>query len=428
MYIAQHLVAGEEGGFCRDSHENVNASVVFPGEDHAGADAFAALPTDETKLPWQVHHAQHRASNARGLPNRARDLLAELARTVDHRRPLSAIFAKRRRIAERAQLTSRTLCRALADLEEAGFITRKAQLRLDDGPMKGTFDGVHLHLTEKAAVLLGLINPEVAHGSTPAHKASDGSEDSRTAQGLNGFEQADDDAGNGFAEPHAKVAHGAYIRDLSPVAFQKRQPGQVPADLERLRSLGFSKFLIFGLMRDAREQGKRLSDVVQATWHGLKRSDKPICYLRSLLKRDVDFGAVARAREAAHAAERNAVAERDAADALVRSVGAQTFVDESGEQLARVDPDGVSMFVSRVDESGERVAAGPWQIGFAAAVRTGRIRVATEADLKAFAQARRRHTVPVLRPDSVPRVLTDSVRTGLAGVRAALHGPMARLR
>jgi hypothetical protein len=63
---------------------------------------------------------------------------------------------------------------------------------------------------------------------------------------------------------------------LLSTAFQNRQPGQVPADLQRLLTLGFSKFLIFGLMRDARERGKRLSDVVQATWHGLKRADRPV--------------------------------------------------------------------------------------------------------------------------------------------------------
>lgn len=427
MSIAQLEVAGE-GGFCRTSVENVNASVVSPKEDHADAAAFAALPTDETKLPWQIHHAQNRALSAKGIPLRARHLLAELARTVDRHRPLASIFAKRKRMSERAQLPPRTLCRALVDLEDAGLITRKAQRRLDDGPMKGTFDGVHLNLTEKAAVLLGLLKQEVAHGSTPASKGSDGSVDDQVAHGSFDLEQADDRAGNGFTKPHAEVAHGAYIRDLSP-ASQKRQPGQVPADLERLRSLGFREFLIFKLMREAREQGKRLSEVVEACWHGLKKANRPICYLQSLLRSNVDFGYQVRQKAAEQAAKRDAAAERDDAAAFAQQHAGETFVDAKGERLLVVDGEGQGASIRSASEDAARQVAGAWLVDFVRAVRSGLWRLADAADVEAFEQARRAHTAATERQRPTPggpieaKVTPREVGKGhLAALRGMMRG------
>jgi hypothetical protein len=418
MSIAQRDVAGE-GGFCRNSHEDGNASVVSINEDDGDAAAFAALSTDETNLPWQIHHAQHRASNARGLPKRARDLLAELARTVDHRHPLTAIFAKRKRISARAQLTPRTLCRALVDLEVAGLITRKAQLRLGDGPMKGTFDGVHLHLTKKAATLLGLLNIEVAHGSTPASEGSHGSGDARMVHGSDDTEQAHDDAENDFDEPRAKVAYGAYIRGLFPASSQKRQPGQVPADLERLRSLGFHEFLIFRLMREAREAGKRLSDVVQVCWHGLKKAERPICYLRALLRSNVDFRYQAMQRSAEQTAKRDADAERDAANTLVLQMAGQVFVDAKGEQLLEVDADGQGAAIQSTREGTVRRSPSTWAQAFARGYHAGHWRLADSADREAFAQARYRHTAVVARPDSAPRMITEVAREAMKALMAA---------
>ena len=133
----------------------------------------------------------------------------------------------------------------------------------------GLFGRAYLQLTERAAALLGYFR-------TPAHATSAKRPVANLCRGSR--LQAPDRSMLSFTDPSAKLADGGIYKDLSPTPFQKRQPGQVPEDLQRLRSLGFIDFLIFKLMREARENGKRLSDVVEATWDHLKAAKAPINY------------------------------------------------------------------------------------------------------------------------------------------------------
>jgi hypothetical protein len=410
MSIAQHQVAGE-GGFCAASDENVNASVVSQTREHSDA---AALSADNTTLPWIIHHAQARAQSIAEIPQRARNVLAALARTVDALRPYAAIFAGRELLTDRAQQSERTFYRSLLDLEAAGLIRRAGQLRFVTEGYEGRFGRTYLHLTERAAILLGLVKPaSVPLPAEPAKPYASGAEPSATA--------AEDTRDPAFAEPTANVADGTYIRDLSPDAFQKRQPGLVPSDLERLRSLGFSKFLIFKLMREAREQGKRLSEVVEACWHGLKKAVKPICYLQALLRSNVDFGFQVRQRNAERDATRDAAAERDAAAVLARQVAGQQFVDAEGGRLLAVDSDGQGAAVTTVDEGVPRRMSSAWAIGFRRERTAGLWRVASDADLEAFAQMRRQQVTAVAPSEPVERVLTATVAGHLASLRAKLR-------
>ncbi len=58
----------------------------------------------------------------------------------------------------------------------------------------------------------------------------------------------------GKAQPSATLADGPY-KDVYLTSFQKRQPGALPSDLERLTSLDFNKFFVFKLMgRSARQR------------------------------------------------------------------------------------------------------------------------------------------------------------------------------
>jgi hypothetical protein len=410
MSIAQHQVAGE-GGFCRTSNENVNASVVSQTREHSDA---AALSADNTTLPWVIHHAQARAQSIAELPQRARNVLAALARTVDAKRPYAAIFAGRALLTGRSGLSERTFYRGLADLEALGLIRRPCQLRIATEGYEGRFGRAHLHLTELAATLLGLVEPAVVPSpAEPAKPYSAGAEPSATG--------ADDARDPAFPEPSATVADGAIYKDLSPASSQKRQPGQVPADLERLRSLGFRKFLIFKLMREAREQGKRLSEVVEACWHGLKKAAKPICYLQALLRSNVDFGFQVRQRNAERDAARDAAAERDAAASVARQVGGQRFVDAKGEQMLDVDADGQGAAVTSVHEGVARRLPSTWAVEFTRALRSGLWRLAGEGDTEAFAEARRaRHAART----PVAEVPTDpaAARDRLASLKALLRG------
>ncbi|GAB2875591.1 hypothetical protein GCM10027093_08760 [Paraburkholderia jirisanensis] len=388
MSIAQHDVAGEG---------EVHPSQDGPDDNRIDAAALVAFQSEAVNLPWIIFRAAFRASRVDALPSRARAVLAALARTVDAARPYAAIYARRELLMDRAMLSPRTFYRSLDDLESTGLITRTVQARYVE---VGKFGRVHLHLTEHAATLLGLVEAVTPPSPTPTPAAPAGS----------------------FEGPCANVADGAIYGDLPPPAFQKRQPGQVPADLQRLLPLGFSKFLIFNLMKQARKAGKRLSDVVEATWAHLKAAKRPICYLRALLRNPVDFGYQVRVRDAEHAASRDTEAERDAAQALVAELAGQTLVDETGTRKLVLDAEGASLAVYSVDESVPRHEAGDWQLRFARAVRSGRIRVASEEDLEAFAQERRSRTVPLTPTPDAPRVITATAGSHLANLRAALRG------
>jgi hypothetical protein len=411
MSIAQHFVAGEVGLRLHFSDtENVDVSPTSQSTEDSDV---IALSFDSVNLPWIILRAVHRASRLDGVPARARSVLAALARTVDASNPYGHIYARRELLTERSMQSERTFYRSLDDLETAGLIDRPPQRRYVHA---GLFGRAYLHLTERAAIILGLA-AEPIPADQPVEAKADSVDSSTTNAGA---QQAGTAAAEAFSYRSATVADGGIYKDLSPTTFQKRQPGQVPADLQRLRSLGFQKFLIFKLMREARQQGKRLSDVVEATWDHLKKAVRPICYLRALLHSTADFGFQVRSREAERNAVRAANEEQQAAEALVAHVAGQSFVDVSGDRKLVVDVDGMSLSVYSVEEGVARREAGQWQVRFAQALRAGQIRVATGADLEAFAQARRQVSVPVRTAPGGPRVATEAVSDHLALLRGTL--------
>jgi hypothetical protein len=179
----------------------------------------------------------------------------------------------------------------------------------------------------------------------------------------------------------------------------------VPEDLQRLRSLGFFDFLIFKLMREAREHGKRLSDVVEATWDHLKLAKAPINYLRSLLRGTVDFAHQLRARMNVKAEEQARVKRTLEADQVARQSAGKTFLDASGARKYVIDADGENMVVYNRDEGIGRQAAG-WKEGFAAALARGQIRAASS------------YVQPEQGRERPP--VTAQVREHIAGLRSLL--------
>ncbi|GAB5101380.1 Replication protein O [Caballeronia sp. HLA56] len=331
MSIAQPLVAGED-----ETHP-------------ADSEAIVAFYADPVNLPWKIFRAAFRANQLDGLPQRARSLLAALARTVDQAKPFAAIFARRELLKGRAMQSMRTFYRSLDDLEKAGLINRRAQSRYVEA---GLFGRAYIHLTQNAAELLGLVTPPGNATSNPETVS--------------------------LAHPSAIVAHGGIYKDLYPASSQKRQPGNVPEDLQRLRSLGFLDFLIFKLMREAREHGKRLSDVVEVTWPHLKAAKAPICYLRALLRNPVDFSHMVRMKSQA-AVEAQTKRVREAQSARVaRECAGQTFVSALGETTYVVSSDGEAMTVYKTGEDIGREAVN-WKADFAQAIDRGFIRSSTDA-------------------------------------------------
>lgn len=387
MSIAQRFVAGEG---------------VAHSEDSAALTAFRC---DSTNLPWIIFRAAFRAAHIEQIPARARAVLSALARTVDAAKPFAAIFARRELLTGRALQSMRTFYRSLDDLEAAGLIDRRPQARYDEA---GLFGRAYLHLTEHAAALLGLIE------SPPAQQIE-------TVQAPT--EPVPSPAPITVLAPSAKVADGGIYKDLSPYVFQKRQPGQLPPDLQRLRTLGFFDFLIFKLMREAGMHGKRLSDVVEATWDHLKRAKAPINYLRALLRNPVDFGLILRRRHAeAHAEHERAQQQREA-ERFAREHAGRTFIDVDNARQFVVGAAGESLTIFSVTERVGRQATG-WMPSFASALKAGKLRPATALDLEQFAEAQR-GAAPSTQP--MPSSLAGerppvsaSARDRIAGLRQLL--------
>jgi hypothetical protein len=403
MDIAQRSVAREG-----ELHPAQTATCNAPTD----SDALAAFRSDSVNLPWVIFRAAFRAAHIEQLPQRARAVLSALARTVDAERPFAAIFARRELLTGRALQSMRTFYRSLDDLEAAGLIERRPQSRYVEA---GLFGRSYLHLTPHAAALLGLV-------ATPASAAPANAINVEPAP----LPPVVVPANPSFDGPSANVADGAIYKDLSPVSFQKRQPGQVPADLQRLRSLGFFDFFIFKLMREAREQGKRLSDVVEATWDHLKLATSPISYLRALLRSTVDFTHQVRQRMQARNEEHERIKRAARVELLVRDSAGQTFVDTEGRRKYVIDADGQSMMVYGAGEGIARQAVG-WKQGFADARARGRIRPASHEDLEAFAQASRTPTASMSRqagtglPAQGKPKVTTQVRDHIAGLRDLLR-------
>jgi len=403
MSIAQHFVAGE--GEVRPQQ---TAEIEVP----ADSAALTAFRCDSVNLPWIIFRAAFRANHIEQLPQRARAVLSALARTVDAAHPFGAIYARREVLTGRAMQSMRTFYRSLDDLEDANLIERRPQSRYVE---IGKFGRSHLHLTPRAAVLLGFVEAETA--TAPSEVPSPVVEP--VDQPANALP---------FAGPCVTVADGAIYGDLIPASFQKRQPGQLPVDLQRLRSLGFIDFLIFKLMREAREAGKRLSEVVEVTWEHLKVAKRPINYLRALLRSPVDFGHQLRSKSEALASEQLRIERAAQADLIAQQCAGQTFIDVTGQHQYVVAADGQSMVVYMRDEGVGRQAAG-WQDKFAEAIQAGRIREASQDDLGAFARSVRESTSRTAHaagragqyPPEKPRV-TQEVRNHIAGLHDLLRG------
>lgn len=406
MSIAQPSVAGE--------------GAVHPfDQEHPDLDvdqkARSQFTCDTTNLPWVIYRAAFRAEHLSELPARARALLAALARTVDAERPYAAIFARRELLTGRALQSMRTFYRGLDDLESAGLILRPPQKRHGE---VGLFGRAYLHLTPKAAVLLGLVETEAVEHTAKANLSAPDASTALTDR------------------PSAKVAHGGIYKDLFPTASQKRQPGQLPADLERLRALGFRRFLIFKLMGEARQHGKRLSDVVEVSWAHLQAAHAPIAYLRKLLRVPVDFEFQRRARQvAAHEAQAAARDAEQVHETVTRCAG-RTFFDTHAQRRWHVAPDATTLTILNVREASERVAVSGWQSEFVQRWEAGKLLVATpelaaqfEAQRAQAVQERARTRVPVrgrvaegasAAPAGVPqaRQITPTMQENLAQIKS----------
>ncbi|CAE6846863.1 Replication protein O [Paraburkholderia aspalathi] len=396
MFIAQHSVASE--GSVRPLLAESSCAAT-------DGDALVEFTSDSINLPWIIFRAVHRATHIQGLSTRSRALLAALARTVDADRPYAAIFARRELLTGRAMQSMRTFYRSLDDLEAAGLITRAPQKRYGSA---GLFGRAYLHLTEKAAKILGLVATE-----------QDAVEMKQDSAAVSNDKQAIEAS---LERRSANVADGGIYKDLYPPS-QKRQPGTLPADLQRLTSLGFHEFLVFKLMTEAKAQGKFLSDVVDASWAGLKKAHAPINYLRALLRKPVDFAH--RARVLRQGAEQQVHHDADQAEltATIARCAGRTFYNTNSTRRLTVSTDGSTLMAFDAAEQQSRSAISGWTKAFAAGLREGRLLPATDQRDAAFA-AHCLSVVPTLtrhQGEGRPRELTGSINGHLKEIKERLR-------
>ena len=227
-------------------------------------------------LPWPTLRAAERAVQFPGLSARARMVLRALARTVDHRQPAAKIYARRALLQERATLSERTFFRALADLEAADLIIRYEHWSTY-GP--AGFNRAYISFTLKA--IQGLFED----GDTATRSKPTGRRDLIRSVQTNAIQHGDRQTALADVKPEDEPLYESYSHSTPGTATvaeaikedlyqskQERQPGSLPADLTRLLGLGFRKFFVFKLMREARRCGKRLSDVVSVAWEHLSQA------------------------------------------------------------------------------------------------------------------------------------------------------------
>ena len=349
MSIAQLFVAGEA-----ESHASQYQFI-----DPLETSPVEITPPTRKRLKRATLVACELALRMPGLTRSARRALSVLAMTANNDDPLARIFKHRDTLCEQADMSPATWYRAQDQLIDAGFITIDHQVR----KRHGRFAGAFIYLTRPAAEALGLLEPLPHEAFTS--ESVDVAVDELVPPSLN-----------------SRVPYTEVYR--LPDVFQKRQPGQVPADLQRLRALGFFDFLIFKLMREAREQGKRLSDVVEATWDHLKLAAAPINYLRALLRNPVDFSHLVRRRTEAGVAQSKQEELQAHAVKIAQKYAGKSFIDADGQHRYVIESDGESMTITNAGEGVARQAVN-WKHSFVAALLGGKIRLATTADLEGFA-------------------------------------------
>lgn len=238
-----------------------------------GTAAGTFVPAKKKYLPNSILRAINTASELQGLTTGVRVTLQTICRYVNQHAPLGAVFTRRAKIADRAGLSVRSVDRHISKLESMGLVRVEDQRH---GQRNGKFLVTHIYPTLQLARILGLVQAEDVQSQ---------------------------------AQPSDKVASG-HIYDLSGPSSSKKQGRQgttsaptIPADLARLVEMGLMPPTVCKLMREAREHGKRLSDVVDVVIDRLQELKLKGGQIRSYLAKAIaspsDFASLAaRAREA----------------------------------------------------------------------------------------------------------------------------------
>lgn len=256
--------------------------------DHETA-GIELVPPKRKYLPNKILRAIDQAVELQGLTTGVRTTLQTICRYVSQHDPLGPVFTRKTKIADRAGLSERTVHRHIVKLESLGLLRAEDQRH---GKKNGKFLVTHIFLTEKLARMVGLIGGEEAIlASSPSDKMTGGHI-------------------KGLPDPSSTKKQGR------PKQNGQRIEPTLPADLQPLAELGMWPQTICKLMKEAKDHGKRLSDILVAVKKRLSElqlGGKQIAtYLRKAISSQTDFAAQAKK---AQDAERQA--EQGRADAAL---------------------------------------------------------------------------------------------------------------
>lgn len=254
---------------------------------------------ERRNLPNRILRAIDNALHLGGLANTLRPTLAEICRFVPQARPFDTVFARKQKIAERTGLSERSIYRHLKVLQRAGLIEITEQERKS---RNGRFSISRIRLTRLAAELLGLIAVEtdhllkdeiIAESSQPIDTPPGNLEEAASIN-LSVVHSAEKPFMHSPPTDNLAVGH-----ILTKPTFTKNQPqptkNGLPLDLSWLTSHGISRAGVFKLMGLAKNNKKRLSDIVVVVKDRLveMRGGRLYAYLAALSKGPSDFSSAA---------------------------------------------------------------------------------------------------------------------------------------
>lgn len=270
---------------------------VRDGEAIPCESAYRPIPVEGRVLPKALINAQaatKHPENCMDLKKGGRRALSAIL-AFFNLKTRAAIFPSREVLAREAGVSVQTLHRDLAELEARKYIVRQPQKHksIATGFNAGKFWIAPILLTRKALLLLGL--EKVIH-SQPSLKMRDGSniDKEHTKERQSSLKNT---VPNGSSGEQASTKSN----DVDPGT-------KLPKDLLSVLDRGVSKTGIFLLMKLARVNNKRLSDIVA---YRLQRIDALnlsgralFSYLRQLVIANVDFAYLAKeSRTEQHQAE-----------------------------------------------------------------------------------------------------------------------------
>lgn len=200
------------------------------------------VPAPQKNLPFRILKAIDNALHVGGISRNVRATFAEIARFVPQANPFEAVFAHKKKIAERTGASERTVYRHLQVLEDIGLIETLDQERKS---RNGRFSVARIRLTKQAVDLLGF-NPPTTSSISPSVKQ---------------------EIGVIHTSPYDKMSAG---HTLTEPTISKNQPSPkfqngLPIELNWLLGQGLSKPGIFKLMALAKQNNHLLSDIVLVT-------------------------------------------------------------------------------------------------------------------------------------------------------------------